>query len=48
MGNAELIARVSHDERVRNMAQTVKRATERGAKLTGQLLTFFPAAATWT
>jgi PAS domain S-box-containing protein len=40
MGNAELIARVSHDERVRNMAQTVKRATERGAKLTGQLLTF--------
>jgi signal transduction histidine kinase/DNA-binding response OmpR family regulator len=40
MGNAELIARVSLDERVRNMAQTVKRATERGAKLTGQLLTF--------
>jgi PAS domain S-box-containing protein len=40
MGNAELITRVSHDERVQNMAQTVKRATERGAKLTGQLLTF--------
>jgi PAS domain S-box-containing protein len=40
MGNAELITRVSRDERVQNMAQTVKRATERGAKLTGQLLTF--------
>jgi PAS domain S-box-containing protein len=40
MGNAELITRVSGDERVQNMAQTVKRATERGAKLTGQLLTF--------
>jgi PAS domain S-box-containing protein len=40
MGNAELIARVSTDERVRAMAQTAKRATERGAKLTGQLLTF--------
>ncbi|SAL47731.1 PAS/PAC sensor hybrid histidine kinase [Caballeronia sordidicola] len=40
MGNAELIMRVSRDERVNNMAQTVKRATERGAKLTGQLLTF--------
>jgi signal transduction histidine kinase/DNA-binding response OmpR family regulator len=40
MGNAELITRVSRDERVQTMAQTVKRATERGAKLTGQLLTF--------
>jgi signal transduction histidine kinase len=40
MGNAELINRVSRDERVKSMAQTVKRATERGAKLTGQLLTF--------
>ncbi|MGF6723903.1 signal transduction histidine kinase [Paraburkholderia sp. GAS41] len=40
MVNAELIARVSDDERVRNMAATAKRATERGAKLTGQLLTF--------
>lgn len=40
MVNAELIARVSGDERIRGMAATVKRATERGAKLTGQLLTF--------
>ncbi|WP_233837034.1 ATP-binding protein [Paraburkholderia sp. ZP32-5] len=40
MVNAELIARVSSDERIRGMATTVKRATERGAKLTGQLLTF--------
>ncbi|WP_025602728.1 ATP-binding protein [Burkholderia sp. WSM2230] len=40
MVNSELIARVSGDERVRSMAATVKRATERGAKLTGQLLTF--------
>jgi signal transduction histidine kinase len=40
MGNAELIARLSTDERVRKMAQTAKRATERGAKLTGQLLAF--------
>ncbi|MGF6608069.1 signal transduction histidine kinase [Paraburkholderia sp. WSM4175] len=40
MVNAELIARVSGDERLRGMAATVKGATERGAKLTGQLLTF--------
>ena len=40
MVNAELIARVSSDERILGMAATVKRATERGAKLTGQLLTF--------
>ncbi|WP_027213473.1 ATP-binding protein [Burkholderia sp. WSM2232] len=40
MVNSELIARVSGDERIRSMAATVKRATERGAKLTGQLLTF--------
>ncbi|CAH2802743.1 MAG: Sensory box sensor histidine kinase/response regulator (EC [uncultured Paraburkholderia sp.] len=40
MVNTELIARVSGDERIRGMAATVKRATERGAKLTGQLLTF--------
>ena len=40
MANAELIARVSGDERIRSMAATIKRATERGAKLTGQLLTF--------
>jgi signal transduction histidine kinase len=40
MVNSELIARVSADERIRGMAATVKRATERGAKLTGQLLTF--------
>lgn len=40
MGNAELITRVSTNERVKAMAHTVKRATERGAKLTGQLLTF--------
>ncbi|MDE1181836.1 ATP-binding protein [Paraburkholderia sp.] len=40
MVNAELISRVAGDDRVRTMAATVKRATERGAKLTGQLLTF--------
>jgi C4-dicarboxylate-specific signal transduction histidine kinase len=40
MVNAELIARVSADERVRTMAASAKRATGRGAKLTGQLLTF--------
>jgi PAS domain S-box-containing protein len=40
MGNAELITRLSTNERVKAMAHTVKRATERGAKLTGQLLTF--------
>ncbi|GAB5095024.1 response regulator [Caballeronia sp. LP006] len=40
MANAELIARISSDERVRKMAATTKRATERGAKLTAQLLTF--------
>jgi signal transduction histidine kinase len=36
MVNSELIARVGSDA----MAASVKRATERGAKLTGQLLTF--------
>lgn len=40
MVNSELIARVGSDDRIRAMAATVKRATERGAKLTGQLLTF--------
>jgi signal transduction histidine kinase len=40
MGNAELITRVSSDERIRAMALAAKRATERGAKLTSQLLTF--------
>ena len=40
MANAELLARVSDDERVRKMAATIKRATERGGKLTAQLLTF--------
>jgi len=40
MVNSELIARAGSDERIRAMAATVKRATERGAKLTGQLLTF--------
>jgi signal transduction histidine kinase len=40
MANAELLLRISNDERVRKMAATTKRATERGAKLTAQLLTF--------
>ncbi|MFM0504756.1 ATP-binding protein [Paraburkholderia caffeinilytica] len=40
MVNSELIARLGSDDRIRAMAATVKRATERGAKLTGQLLTF--------
>ncbi|SOE48413.1 His Kinase A (phospho-acceptor) domain-containing protein [Caballeronia arationis] len=40
MANAELIGRITADERIRTMAATTKRATERGAKLTGQLLTF--------
>jgi CheY-like chemotaxis protein/two-component sensor histidine kinase len=31
---------VSNNDKVRAMAETAKRATERGAKLTGQLLTF--------
>ncbi|SAK61079.1 ATP-binding protein [Caballeronia ptereochthonis] len=40
MANAELLVRLSDDERVRKMAATIKRATERGGKLTAQLLTF--------
>jgi signal transduction histidine kinase/CheY-like chemotaxis protein len=40
MANAELLTLVSTDERIHRMAATVKRATERGAKLTAQLLTF--------
>ncbi|BAN26771.1 ATP-binding protein [Caballeronia insecticola] len=40
MANAELLSRISADERVRKMAATTKRATERGAKLTAQLLSF--------
>ncbi|HTJ98173.1 MAG TPA: response regulator [Bordetella sp.] len=40
MGSADLIERTSSDERVRRLAVNAKRAVERGAKLTAQLLAF--------
>jgi signal transduction histidine kinase/CheY-like chemotaxis protein len=40
MGSADLIERTSSDERVRRLAANAKRAVERGAKLTAQLLAF--------
>jgi CheY-like chemotaxis protein len=40
MSNAELLTLTSHEERTLRMAAAIKRATERGAKLTAQLLTF--------
>ncbi|MDB5840386.1 MAG: hybrid sensor histidine kinase/response regulator [Herminiimonas sp.] len=39
-GNVELIDLLSTDERVKRMAVTARKASERGAKLTGQLLAF--------
>jgi PAS domain S-box-containing protein len=40
LGNVDLIDRLSSDERIRRMAATARKSTERGAKLTGQLLAF--------
>jgi signal transduction histidine kinase len=40
LGNMDLIALICTDERVKRMAETARRAAERGAKLTGQLLAF--------
>jgi len=39
-GNLELIERTAEDSKVRQFATTARRATERGAKLTTQLLAF--------
>lgn len=39
-GNIELIDLLSTDERIRNMADAARKASERGAKLTTQLLAF--------
>lgn len=39
-GNAELVHLVSTDERLQQMATTIRKAAEQGAKLTGQLLAF--------
>lgn len=39
-GNAELVHMVSTDDRLRQMATTIRKAAEQGAKLTGQLLAF--------
>jgi PAS domain S-box-containing protein len=39
-GNAELVHMVSSDDRLRQMATTIRKAAEQGAKLTGQLLAF--------
>ncbi|MBC7500871.1 MAG: response regulator [Herminiimonas sp.] len=40
VGNVDLIDRISSDERVKRFALTAKKATQRGTKLTGQLLAF--------
>lgn len=39
-GNAELVHLVSTDARLQQMATTIRKAAEQGAKLTGQLLAF--------
>lgn len=39
-GNADLVDMLSHDERIKRMANTIRKAAEQGAKLTGQLLAF--------
>jgi PAS domain S-box-containing protein len=39
-GNADLVHLISTDERIRQMAVTIRKAAEQGAKLTGQLLAF--------
>lgn len=39
-GNAELVHLISNDERLQQMATTIRKAAEQGAKLTGQLLAF--------
>jgi signal transduction histidine kinase len=40
LGNVDLIDRLSTDERVKRMAATARKSTQRGAKLTSQLLAF--------
>ncbi|HEV2609160.1 MAG TPA: ATP-binding protein [Noviherbaspirillum sp.] len=40
LGNVDLIDRLATDERVKKMAGTIRKATQRGAKLTSQLLAF--------
>jgi PAS domain S-box-containing protein len=40
IGNVDLIERFSDDERISRMADSARKATRRGAKLTGQLLAF--------
>ncbi|MES2933165.1 MAG: PAS domain-containing protein, partial [Pseudomonadota bacterium] len=40
VGNVDLIDLISSDERVKRFAATAKKATQRGTKLTGQLLAF--------
>lgn len=40
LGNLEIIQRRVTDERIRRLAQNAIRATERGARLTGQMLAF--------
>jgi PAS domain S-box-containing protein len=40
LGNVDLIDRLSSDERIKRMAATARKSTQRGAKLTGQLLAF--------
>jgi PAS domain S-box-containing protein len=40
LGNVDLIDRFSTDERIKRMATAARKSTQRGAKLTGQLLAF--------
>jgi signal transduction histidine kinase/CheY-like chemotaxis protein len=40
LGNVDLIDRLSTDDRIKRMAATARKSTQRGAKLTGQLLAF--------
>lgn len=39
-GNAELVDMISSDERLKQMATTIRKAAQQGAKVTGQLLAF--------
>jgi signal transduction histidine kinase/CheY-like chemotaxis protein len=39
-GNADLIKLLASDDRIKRMANTIRKAAEQGAKLTGQLLAF--------
>ncbi|MEN3292817.1 MAG: hypothetical protein V7642_2070 [Burkholderiales bacterium] len=40
LGNVDLIDRLSTDDRIKRMVATARKSTQRGAKLTGQLLAF--------